>query len=76
MNHHTMKQLPQHIQDLIGEYNVEHRPQMKPVFYDILYIHCVSCMDKVERKNVENTWDKDVYCSVRCIFDDHYRTSH
>jgi hypothetical protein len=67
-----MKFLPQYIQDLIGEFNVEHRQQMKMVFIEMLNIECSYCINMIERKNIEITHNGFVYCSVICAYNDKY----
>jgi hypothetical protein len=53
-----IKLLPQVLQDLIGEYNVEHRKQIKNLnkeYYSIIYLNCLNC---------NYLYNSDIFCSV------------
>lgn len=67
-----MKFLPEYIQNLIGEFNVEHREQLKNVFKEMLNIECEYCINIIERKNIEIINNGFVYCSVKCVYNDKY----
>ncbi len=57
MNYELLQKLPQTVQNLISEYNVEHRPQMKPVLDSLLdsllqvKCHNSDCEEEVMKKN-------------------------
>ena len=71
--------LPQVLQDLIGEFNVEHRPKMKMVFNELLEKHknteiinarCSNCCnesDPIYTKNI--LFHKYTFCSEWCEYD-------
>ena len=70
MSYNPIKLLPQELQNLISEYNVEHRPNMKLVFNELL--KCVICGDinpeYTERLCVDYNIDKKrvICCSYDC----------
>ena len=72
--------LPKELQDLIGEFNVEHRPQMQIVTNELLEKHnnriitecfCRNCGDT--NRNADYTtyiyWCKYSFCSGWCQYD-------
>jgi len=71
--------LPQVLQDLIGEFNVEHRRQMQKVLYELLEYHlknkyCMNCdyyfaEIKYTRDIFYNTY---IFCSEWCQWDLEY----
>ena len=65
-----MKFLPEYIQNLIGEFNVEHREQLKKIFKEMMNIECAYCINIIERKNIEIINNGYVYCSVKCVYND------
>jgi len=53
-----LKNLPQVLQDLIGEYNVHHRKQIERIneeYFNIIYKNCAIC---------KSSFSKDIFCSV------------
>ena len=63
--------LPKEIQDIIGEYNIEHRPKMEPVFQVIrsLNLKCYICDAYLYDKSIDDAVYimKSVYvCSTNC----------
>lgn len=63
--------LPKEIQDIIGEFNVEHRPKMEPVFQVIrsLNLKCYICDAYLYDKSIDDAVYimKRVYvCSIDC----------
>lgn len=63
--------LPKEIQDIIGEFNVEHRPKMEPVFQVIrsLNLKCYICNAYLYDKSIDDAVYimKRVYvCSNDC----------
>ena len=63
--------LPKEIQDLINEFNVEHRPNMKPVFQVIrsLDLKCFTCDAYLYDKPVEDIvyiMKRVFVCSENC----------
>jgi hypothetical protein len=63
--------LPKEIQDIIGEFNVEHRPKMKPVFQVIrsLDLKCYICDAYLYDKSIDDAVYimKRIYvCSNNC----------
>ena len=69
--------LPQVLQDLIGEFNVEHRPQMQLIMNELIEHHntriitecfCRNCGDA--NINTNNTryifWCKYIFCGLFC----------
>ena len=66
MNPKLIKQLPQSVQNLIGEFNVEHRTQMKCVL-DSWPVACYNCQDRIMRKDaIVWMWMNHYYCSELC----------
>lgn len=71
--------LPEHIQNLISEFNVEHRPQMRVIMNELLEKHnerviedefCISCGDPSdERYDIYIFWHKYKFCGEFCRFD-------
>jgi hypothetical protein len=71
--------LPKNIQDLIGEYNVEHRPQMRLILEQLLEKYkirlrentfCINCGDYAdERYTTYIFWNKYTFCGGWCQFD-------
>ena len=71
--------LPKEIQDLIGEYNVDHRPKMKMVLNELLkkqnkkthvYVClCRNCgLDANEKYTKYIFWEKHTFCSEQCQY--------
>ncbi len=74
-----MNALPQHILDLIAEFNAEHREQMAPVLQDIEDPKCSNCYNWYTGENNNNNanekivhyilWKRYVFCSSWCLND-------
>lgn len=63
--------LPKEIQHIIGEFNLEHRPKMKPVFQVIrsLHVKCVTCDAYLYDKPIDDAvyiMKKVWVCSNNC----------
>ena len=65
--------LPQVLQDLIGEFNVQHREQMRTVLYEMLERHlknkyCINCdYYYAEIKYTRNIFNETyIFCSEWC----------
>lgn len=72
-----MNSLPKDIQILISEYNVEHRPTMRPVLVELKqrckekseeYNHCCGCFDSPQFTKYI-LFKKYVFCSEWCYHD-------
>ncbi len=69
--------LPNELQILVGEYNVEHRPQMRQVCAELLKIHknrdcaCMNCgySDIDEEYTRYILWKKYTFCGAECQYD-------
>jgi hypothetical protein len=71
-----LNKLPKELRDLIGEYNVNHRPLMKKVLQELTKPDNKCSFCKIELNDNEDiqygiyiyTWDKDklLYCSSEC----------
>lgn len=84
MNPSTMNLaiLPKEIQDMIYEYNVEHRPQMRIVLKELLkkykskiYLNnrCSYCRIQPNRPMTKYIlWKKYTFCSEWCSFNEEY----
>jgi hypothetical protein len=75
----NIKLLPQVLQDLIGEFNVEHRRQMRTVLYELLEYHlknkyCMNCdYYYAEIKYTRDIFDDTyIFCSEWCQWDLEY----
>jgi hypothetical protein len=74
--------LPNHIQNLIGEFNVEHRPIMRLVMNELLIKceeriendnYCVNCgNDALEQYSNYIFWHKYTFCGEWCSYDTEY----
>ena len=68
--------LPKELQDLIGEFNVEHRPKMRIIMNELLEKHeeriltdslCTNCEDNAdENYSIYIFWNKYTFCGGRC----------
>jgi hypothetical protein len=77
----NIKLLPRVLQDLIGEFNVEHRPKMKLVLEELMeYYTCMNCSSDFYDKRYTKTIlsNKFVFCSEWCMDDmeHHIRKSY
>ena len=71
--------LPKELEDLIGEFNVEHKPQMQVVMKQLLLHHkkraciyelCANCGSyKVEKYTTYIMWRKYTFCGELCQYD-------
>jgi hypothetical protein len=81
--------LPQELQILIGEFNVEHRPKMNLVFNELLLNHkkiifnenhCSYCREPPDEKFTKiflwKKYKKLKFCSVWCSFNHCYDLIH
>ena len=74
--------LPKELEDLIGEFNVEHKPQMQVVMKQLLLHHkkraciyelCANCGSyKVEKYTTYIMWRKYTFCGEWCQYDTEY----
>jgi len=77
----NIKLLPRVLQDLIGEFNVEHRPKMKLVLEELMeYYTCMNCSSDFYDKRYTKTIlsNKFVFCSKWCMdeMEHHIRKSY
>jgi len=71
--------LPKEIQDLIGEFNVDHRPNMRKVMTELLTNHnnkqpeslCrnCGCMNATAEYTRYIYWEKYTFCSAQCQYE-------
>lgn len=71
--------LPKHLQDLISEYNVEHRPLMRSVMDELDHYwncrnktdkYCDFCDDKAQEQYSKYIlWKKFNFCGERCMYE-------
>ena len=71
--------LPKEIQNLISEYNIDHRPRMRRVMNELLDTHndrdknnkhCVNCGCSVnEQYSTFIFWNKYTFCGQYCSYD-------
>jgi len=74
--------LPQQLQDLINEFNVEHRPLMRVVMNELLIKYeernekdqyCVNCGNGAEEQYSKYIfWHKYTFCGGWCSYDTEY----
>lgn len=71
--------LPKVLQDLIGEFNVEHRPKMRVVLYQLLEYHlrnkyCMNCdYNYAQIQYTTNIFNETyIFCSGWCQWDLEY----
>lgn len=80
-----LNRLPKELQDIIGEYNVNHRPLMSRVLKQLTKSdnNCVFCKILVTNKNNDKcyglyiyTWNRNnnIYCSPECCEAGDYNT--
>ena len=65
-----LKSIPQVLQDLVSEYNVEHRVQMKKVFeeyFSVIFTKCINC---------NSVFDLEIYCSVDYFINQRFNMRH
>lgn len=77
----NIKLLPCVLQDLIGEFNIEHRPKMKLVLEELMeYYTCMNCSSDFYDKRYTKTIlsNKFVFCCEWCMDDmeHHIRKSY
>ena len=74
--------LPKQLQDLISEFNVEHRPLMQVVMNELLIKceeriendkYCVNCGNDAEEQYSKYIfWHKYIFCGGWCSYDTEY----
>jgi hypothetical protein len=72
--------LPKEVENLIGEFNVEHRPKMREVMdelsYYYKYFQCYNCDNYSRRIDPETviiySYCERFYCSMDCCYDDRW----
>lgn len=79
----NLRLLPKELEDLINEFNVEHRPRMKVVLNELkmkevlnkirIFNLCTNCGCKADPKYTTDIfWCKYKFCSEWCMYDTEY----
>ena len=74
MNQELLQKLPQSVKNIISEYNVKHRSQMRTVL-NSLPVECENCQERVPKKDIIKgsvMWIDFFYCSEYCQWDHQY----